>query len=196
MKSCCPVSRPEEPKRGRLCLLAPSAYHSSRWASVSRPPSLHVFEAAAKRAQERCCPRVRGPLRTTGRRHRLGGRRCRRHAAGLQGGGETRRRAFGTRHLSPLAGKREIRRLLSKAGPISLSGICLGNRSRRSNRSTRARKKSSQSESRRNPSSSLARECRLIDQPCNWSLQASFSCAALKSVPVVQDHDLDDTGPV
>jgi hypothetical protein len=45
----------------------------------------------------------------------------------------------------------------------------------RSSRRTRARKKSLQSETRRNPSSSLATECRLTDQPCNRSLQASFS---------------------
>ena len=83
--------------------------------------------------------------------------------------------AFGGYHLSPRAGKMETRPPHWKAGPISLSGICLGNRSRRSSRSTRIRKKSSQSETRRNPNSSLARECRLIDQPCSCSLQASFS---------------------
>ena len=43
-------------------------------------------------------------------------------------------------------------------------------------RSTLARKNSSQSETRRSPNSSLASECRLMDQPCNCSLHAIVSC--------------------
>lgn len=79
-------------------------------------------------------------------------------------------------HFSPRAGKREIRRPVWKAGPISFRGICRGNKSRRSTRSTLARKKSSQSETRRNPNSSLASECRVMDQPINCSLLAIVSC--------------------
>lgn len=81
-----------------------------------------------------------------------------------------------TNHFSPRAGKRESRRPVWKAGPISFKGICRGNKSRRSTRSTRARKKSSQSETRRNPNSSLANECRVMDQPINCSLLAIASC--------------------
>jgi hypothetical protein len=79
-------------------------------------------------------------------------------------------------HFSPRAGKREIRRPVWKAGPISFRGICRGNKSRRSTRSTRAKKKSSQSETRRSPNSNLASECRVMDQPINCSLLAIFSC--------------------
>ena len=79
-------------------------------------------------------------------------------------------------HFSPRAGNREIRRPVWKAGPISFRGICRGNKSRRSTRSTRARKKSSQSETRRNPNSSLASECRVMDQPINCSFLAIVSC--------------------
>lgn len=79
-------------------------------------------------------------------------------------------------HFSPRAGKREIRRPVWKAGPISFRGICRGNKSRRSTRSTRARKKSSQSETRRNPNSNLASECRVMDQPISCSLLAIASC--------------------
>jgi hypothetical protein len=88
---------------------------------------------------------------------------------------------YSSNYFSPRAGKREIRRPFWKAGPISFSGICRGNKSRRSTRNTRARKKSSQSETRRSPNSSLASECRVIDQPCNCSLRAIASCDQRRS---------------
>jgi len=70
----------------------------------------------------------------------------------------------------------DARRPLWKAGPISFNGICLGNKSRKSTRNTRATKNSSQSETRRNPNSNLAKEWRLMDHPCNCSFVAIVSC--------------------
>lgn len=94
-------------------------------------------------------------------------------------------------YFSPRAGNMDVRRPPWKHGPISLRGICLGNKSRRSTRNTRARKKSSQSGTRRNPNSNLASEWRLMDQPCNWSLRAIVSC----DQPRVSRH-LRTCGPI
>ena len=65
-KCCCPVSRPDWFRRGRLRRFAPSAMQASCCSSVSE--WLYLLEAAPRRVRQRRCLKERGSLGFTQRR--------------------------------------------------------------------------------------------------------------------------------